>query len=83
MRTPNVALTVRPLIAGIRVVGDRHVVLRIQGTPGQAYAMEGSTNLLGWETLGILTNQSVEIPYTNALELGRPLKSYRVRVVKP
>jgi hypothetical protein len=74
------ALIVRPVFLAAQGPSNGVVVLVFRGTPGQRYAVEGSTNLVDWPAVGAVTNEAVEAQFPDASATNSDRRVYRLRV---
>jgi len=58
--TSQAELFVRPTIDRLPGLSNGIVRLTINGTPGKRYAIEGSTNIVNWSSMGNVTNSAVQ-----------------------
>jgi hypothetical protein len=76
-------LTVRPKIVSARMTPEG-VMLTLQGTPGRSYAVEMQPALGesgAWQTLGTVSNASVESQFLDTTLNGAPQRVYRLRLL--
>ena len=76
-------LTVRPKIVSARMTPEG-VMLTLQGTPGRSYAVEMQPGLGeggAWQTLGTVSNATVESQFLDTTLNGAPQRVYRLRLL--
>lgn len=82
-------------IANITLVGDglkiepdglftisNQFQFRLYGSHGERYRLDASTNLLNWDTVGVLTNLSGQAEYNEQLNSTQTRKFYRTVLIK-
>jgi hypothetical protein len=52
--------------------------LTVSGAPGPGYAVDGSTNLIDWFNIALLTNVDGTIQFTDSSSTNYPQLFYRV-----
>ncbi|HUR47359.1 MAG TPA: lamin tail domain-containing protein [Candidatus Saccharimonadales bacterium] len=73
-------LIVRPTLASI-VHSNTSWVINLRGTPGKTYALETSSTLTNWSSLGAVTNSAVPAEFTIPGAGSPGLRGYRLKVL--
>jgi hypothetical protein len=63
----------RPGLEGMSAAGFR---LSVMGDP-YVYQILGSSNLISWEGIGVVTNEADEVPFLDGSATNQPLRFYR------
>ncbi|MDB6057892.1 MAG: Immunoglobulin I-set domain protein, partial [Verrucomicrobiales bacterium] len=81
--TSNAVLTVVQLQTSSPTLNsDGSFQLTIDGAPGAGYVVEGSSNLIDWLTLSVVTNDSGAYQFTDGSATNYPQFFYRVSAPK-
>lgn len=55
--------------------------LIVVGTPGEVYNIEASTNMMTWQVVGTITNQTGTVPFQETVPAGSGKRYYRAVIV--
>jgi len=78
----GLAVSVRPVIGYMEMLPDGNPRLTLNGTPGDRYALDATTNLLDWSEIATITNLTGTVQFTDVATPASAHRFYRARLVE-